>query len=606
MRPFIYTCCALVSALLLSPIALAQNPGADRIATLLGGSGEDVIEDMAVAADGTVYVVGTTESANFPATDGAFDTTLGGEADAFVARFSENLTTLLAATYLGGDLTVFDDPASDRGYGLAVSDESVFVVGQTGASDFPVTSGAFQDTNKSGDAFVARLSLDLSSLEAATYFGADDSDVALDVALDFEGDVVFAGVTDGPNFPLSDGAYSPNSGPVEGPFVTRLSPALTELRASTRFNGSGDVNGLAVDPVTGDVAILGTTSDKNYPATPGAFDTTCGTDGDCNFVNPFIPLKSDAFISRMSRDGTTLVASTYLGGEEFDYGFAMAWVGGEIVIAGATESQAFPVSGDAFQTFHANGALVGYVARFDETLSTLSRSTTFSGTVSRDPAYIRDLYVEPDTGDVHVAGWTRANDLPLTSDAFDQGFTGQTEQFYSVFDADLSELTFSSFLGGTDPSSGDGPLPSVNTIAVGADGSLYVAGAARAVDFFTSEDAYQTDVAGRADGFVARLIEGNTVANEGTTQPDETALLASYPNPFVSTSTVRFQTAEAGDVRLAVYDVRGREVAVLVDRVLPGTVHEAQFDAAGLASGTYFVRLASGAVVQTQTLTLIR
>ena len=61
-----------------------------------------------------IYVVGTTASTSFPVTDGAYDTALGGDADAFVARFSADLTTLIAATYLGGDLTEFDDPATDQ------------------------------------------------------------------------------------------------------------------------------------------------------------------------------------------------------------------------------------------------------------------------------------------------------------------------------------------------------------------------------------------------------------------------------------------------------------------------------------------------------------
>jgi hypothetical protein len=82
--------------------------------------------------------------------------------------------------------------------------------------------------------------------------------------------------------------------------------------------------------------------------------------------------------------------------------------------------------------------------------------------------------------------------------------------------------------------------------------------------------------------------------------------LTAYPNPAPDRATVRFTLGSAATVRLAVYDVLGREVAVLADgEVEPGT-HEAGFDGSALASGLYLVRLEADTVVQTQRLTLLR
>jgi len=82
--------------------------------------------------------------------------------------------------------------------------------------------------------------------------------------------------------------------------------------------------------------------------------------------------------------------------------------------------------------------------------------------------------------------------------------------------------------------------------------------------------------------------------------------LSSSPNPFSERTAVRFGLAEAGEVRVTVYDGRGREVAVLVDGALPAGVHEATFPGTGLPSGTYFVVLQSGSRVERHALTLVR
>jgi hypothetical protein len=78
------------------------------------------------------------------------------------------------------------------------------------------------------------------------------------------------------------------------------------------------------------------------------------------------------------------------------------------------------------------------------------------------------------------------------------------------------------------------------------------------------------------------------------------------PNPFTRQATLAFEVAADADVRLSVYDVLGREVAVLVDGYVEAGLHEAVFDGRGLAAGTYVYRLAVGNEVQTGRLTLTR
>jgi hypothetical protein len=88
--------------------------------------------------------------------------------------------------------------------------------------------------------------------------------------------------------------------------------------------------------------------------------------------------------------------------------------------------------------------------------------------------------------------------------------------------------------------------------------------------------------------------------------PVRFALEQNFPNPFNPTTVVSYQLPAVSDVRLVVYDLLGREVAVLVnEKKAPGT-YEVRFDAAGLASGTYIYRLEAGSSVQARKMVLVK
>lgn len=81
---------------------------------------------------------------------------------------------------------------------------------------------------------------------------------------------------------------------------------------------------------------------------------------------------------------------------------------------------------------------------------------------------------------------------------------------------------------------------------------------------------------------------------------------ANYPNPFNPSTVISYRKSEIGRVRLAVYDLLGREVAVLVDGMIPAGEHQVRFDASGLSSGVYLYRLETPQGVQTRKMTLVR
>src|SRR5207249_7428376 len=108
--------------------------------TYLGGSSGDEGSGIAVDTLGNAYVTGFTASADFPTTTGAFDTTLGGTADAFVTKLNATGAALGYSTYLGGS-------SGDDGSGIAVDTlGNAYVTGVTRSADFATPKGAFDTT----------------------------------------------------------------------------------------------------------------------------------------------------------------------------------------------------------------------------------------------------------------------------------------------------------------------------------------------------------------------------------------------------------------------------------------------------------------------------
>lgn len=95
-------------------------------------------------------------------------------------------------------------------------------------------------------------------------------------------------------------------------------------------------------------------------------------------------------------------------------------------------------------------------------------------------------------------------------------------------------------------------------------------------------------------------------ATTRTAVPDDFDLAANYPNPFRSSTTIRYGLPEPADVRLDVYDALGRRVATLVDEEQQPAWHEVEFHGAGLAPGVYIVRLRAGAFVSQRQMVLVR
>ncbi len=189
-----------------------------------------------------------------------------------IARLDPDLSTLQAATYLGGS-------GSDSADAIAIdSTGRIYVAGKT-SGNFPVTTGGAQENYGGGefDMAIARLDADLSAVQAATYLGGNDSDRATAIAIDSSGRVYVAGYTASDNFPVTTGGAQKTSGGGTDMAIARLDADLATLQAATYLGGSRDdnANAIAIDS-TGRIYVAGYTSSDNFPAPLGERSKTLG------------------------------------------------------------------------------------------------------------------------------------------------------------------------------------------------------------------------------------------------------------------------------------------------------------------------------------------
>jgi len=325
--------------------------------TFLGGTGfglEQVFE-VIVEPSGSILVMGRAETADFPTTPGAYDTTPNGARDVFISRLDSSGSTLLASTLLGGTNT-------DRGLGMCLTDSGDVVVVVSAASlDYPTTPGAF--ISPWPGFFVTCLKADLSDLVFSASVGGSLPEVPRAVTIDPLGNIVFAGETFSKNYPVTPDAFKPIPGGSafdDESFLSVLDPTGSTLVYSTYIGGGGtdDILALAVDS-SGAMYFAGNTGAANYPTTKGAFDTDFDS-----------ALFGELFVSKLSPDGQTLHYSTYLGGSNDDGSSSDSAISlaldpsGSIVLATGSRSADYPTTPGAFEP-NLQGPVDAVITRLD-------------------------------------------------------------------------------------------------------------------------------------------------------------------------------------------------------------------------------------------------
>jgi hypothetical protein len=259
-------------------VKLNASGTAPVYSTYLGGSGADYAYGIALDGSQNAYVTGSTNSTDFPTTNGAYQSVYGGGSDAvFVAKLNSSGTTFSYSTYLGGSV-------NDNAFGIAVDGSgNAYITGSTSGS-FPTTGGAYQETfntNAADNAFVAELNFAGTILVYSTYIGGSVDDYAQGIAVDSSGNAYVTGTTASTDFPITGDAYQTSyAGNGYAVFVSELNSAGSTLVYSTYLSGSpasaadDQGNGIAVDSAGG-IYVAGYTG-GGFATTSGAAQTVFG------------------------------------------------------------------------------------------------------------------------------------------------------------------------------------------------------------------------------------------------------------------------------------------------------------------------------------------
>ena len=459
--------------------------------TFLGGSALEGGSSIAVDRQGSAYVVGeisTNDPVDFPTTPGAFQTGGPGGQHSFVTKLSPDGSQLVYSTVIQR-ATDADGVAIDAG-------GNAYVTGGTHRDDFPATPGAFDRTRSGGrDRYVLKLNATGSALVYATYLGGS-ADETLNlghagdkrIAVDGAGQAYVTSGTESADFPTTPGAHDRVLGGPQDAFVTKLNADGSSLAYSSYLGGSGAESDAVVAVDAGGRAhVAGETTSLDFPATPGAFDTTYGGG------------TWDGYVARFTADGSGLSYATYVGGAAGELGRGIALDReGHAYFTGGTSSLDFPTTPGAHDRTK-EGSTDAFVTKVSPDGTGLAYSTLVGGT-GEDQA--EGIAVNA-RGEVHITGLTYSPDFPTTADAIDSTLAQSDlfDAFFTKLDSAGSAITYSTYLGDTGHDRGLG----VATVG----GRAYVSGETGSTGFPTTAGAFDTSFNGVNDAFVMRFDLGS-------------------------------------------------------------------------------------------------
>jgi hypothetical protein len=528
--------------------------------TYLGGSSDEggggsQSFGIAVDANGNAFVAGTTFSNDFPTTTSGFDpgppASGAAAGTVFVTEMNPTGTAEIYSTYLAGSTGEF-------GVALAMDPTGkIYITGLTFSGDFPTTDGTLpgtiagfkQSPNPTnlnvGTSFISKIDPSISgtnSLVYSSYIGGTGattlvSDFGNGIAVDANGNAYVTGITfSSPgsglsNFPVLNAFQATPTDVADGnAFLTRIDTTKSgnaSLIYSTYLGGAGanaltlgfaDAGfGVAVDS-SSNAYIVGATASTDFPTTASAFQT----------ASPVGNTQGTAFVTKIdtTKSGaTSLVYSTYLGGEVSDFGIGIALGPSNVAYAtGATSSLLFHTTTGAFQTTgHANGdAFVSLVDTGKAGAASLHYSTFLGGASGNLGNTIR----ADGAGNAYVGGTTISADFPVTPGAFEPVLPGAAGSgFVSKITPGgngAADLVYSTFFGGNGTSQ-------EQVLAIALDTSnppnAYITGqtfsTAASFPIFPLA-AFQTTLNGPSDAFIAKLtliptlVVSPTALNFGT------------------------------------------------------------------------------------------
>ncbi len=373
--------------------------------TYLGGSESEVPHSMVVNSAEELYVLGSSNSVDFPVTSGAFSTTFGGGitpnfsgtsygftytggSDIVVAHFNSTATALIGSTYVGGS-------------------------GNDGLNQDLPTNWNY------GDPFRG------------------------EIILDQQEDPLIATTTISTDLFTSPDAPQPTNGGMLDAYIFRMDQTLSTIPWATYYGGSGTDAGYGVQTSsTGQIYMTGGTSSTDLPM--------AGTPATGSFSG-----NVDGFIARFAADGSALLSTTYLGTSSYDQSyFVQLNTADEVFVVGQTNG-AYPVTPGKYT----NAGATQFIHKFSNDLSTSLWSTRIGGSGSENLS--PSAFLVSNCGQIYFSGWGGTTQsagsggvisstfgLPVTPDAY-QSTTNGSDFYLMMLQPEAVDIGYATFFGGT-------------------------------------------------------------------------------------------------------------------------------------------------------------
>lgn len=422
--------------------------------------------------EGNAYAAGIQRGASigagYPVTTGAYQTVFrGGISDAVISKFSADGSELIYSTFLGGPAggSIFreyqDLPLSMR----VNSKNELIVLGTTDSPSFPTTNGAYDESaNGNYDIFVSKFSADATSLMASTLIGSSGDDgvngflditffdtteynyndyTRAELLLDKEENIYLVTNTTSITFPMVGTPFQSSKGDEQDACIVKLNPGLTQILWSSYLGGSGEdaAYSAVLDP-SGNLYVSGGTDSQDFPTSDGVNTSYLGG-------------KTDGYIVKISKDGDSILAGTFIGTNAYDQAFYLDLdQQGNVYVLGQTEGNYSIVNPSAGAAYANNGAKQ-FISKLSSDLDAFVFSTVFGSENATHPNISPTAFKVDQCNNIYVSGWGgktnqqgTTDGMPITSDAY-QSNTDGSDFYLMLLSENAQSLLYGSFIGGT-------------------------------------------------------------------------------------------------------------------------------------------------------------
>lgn len=423
---------------------------------------------------GFLYAGGTAFAVGYPTTLGAYDNSFNGSVDIVLSKYDTTGSFMVYSTYLGGS-------GDEVPHSLIVHDNELYMMGTSGSSNYPTTTGCFDDSFDGGvtvevsgvsvdyddgcDMVVSRLSSDGTQLLSSTFLGGSGNDglnlanqlrynyadqMRGEIDFDSEGNCYIASSTQSNDFPIVGGSIQTSSNGQQDGVVIKMDANLSAIQWSTYWGGTSNdaIYSLAFN-TNDDIYVSGGTRSSTLVTTANAYEPT------------YLGGTVDAFITQFAADGSSMLNSTFFGSSEYDqaYFIELDNTDSVYIFGQSTASGNTLVYNAGFSQTNSGQ----FVAKFSPDLSALQFSTVFgsgNGGVDISPtAFLVDV-----CNRVYCSGWggtTNADnnggpggntaDLITTTGAY-QTTTDSSDFYLIIIEDNANTLSYATFFGGDEAS----------------------------------------------------------------------------------------------------------------------------------------------------------